>query len=279
MQHSNPKQPKFNSYSIHHTESGAPNFSRRDFYKIVLSTAHMIIHYADQAIEVNGTFLFFANPHVPYSIELLSSVQTGCSCLFNEEFLQAVGRSESIHDSPLFNISARPVLVLNQAQVVVFETLFGKILAEQNSDYAYKDELILNYIQLIIHEALKIQPSQVIIQPQSAASRIATLFLALLERQFPIEDPQSPLQLRTAQDYANRLSIHVNHLNRAVKAITGKPTTTLIAERIVSEAKALLQHTNWPIAEIAYSLGFDYTTHFNNYFKRVSGTIPKSFRA
>ena len=152
------------------------------------------------------------------------------------------------------------------------------MLQEQDSDYPFKDELVRNYIQLIVHEALKIQPSDKIVKNKSAASRIVALFLDLLERQFPIEAPQRPLTLRTAQDYANRLSIHVNHLNRAVKTITGKPTTTHIAERIVAEAKALLQHTNWPIADIAYGLGFDYPTHFNNYFKRVADQIPSTFR-
>jgi AraC-like DNA-binding protein len=46
--------------------------------------------------------------------------------------------------------------------------------------------------------------------------------------------------------------------------------------RIISEAKAVLQHTDWSISEIAYALGFEYPTYFNNYFKRIIGTIPKS---
>jgi AraC-like DNA-binding protein len=60
--------------------------------------------------------------------------------------------------------------------------------------------------------------------------------------------------------------------------VTGKPTTAHITERIISEAKALLQHTDWSISEIAYSLGFDYPTYFNNYFKRITGNTPTSFR-
>ena len=75
------------------------------------------------------------------------------------------------------------------------------------------------------------------------------------------------------------LNVHANHLNRAVKEVTGKPTTTHISERIISEAKALLQHTDWNIAEIAYALGFEYPTYFNNFFKKITGTNPKiSFR-
>ena len=104
------------------------------------------------------------------------------------------------------------------------------------------------------------------------------MFQELLERQFPIESTDQPLQLKTAQDYAKSLTVHVNYLNRAVKEVTGKPTTAHISERIISEAKALLQHTDWNIADIAYALGFEYPTYFNNYFKRITGTNPRSLR-
>ena len=152
------------------------------------------------------------------------------------------------------------------------------MIDEQKSDYAYKDDLMRNYINLIIHEALKLQPSEQYEQHSNAASRLTSVFLELLERQFPIESAANPLQLKTAQDYATNLNVHVNYLNRAVKEVTGKPTTTHITERIVTEAKALLQHTDWNISDIAYSLGFEYPTYFNNFFKRLTGTNPKSLR-
>ena len=81
------------------------------------------------------------------------------------------------------------------------------MIDEQKTDYAYKDDLIRNYINLIIHEALKLQPSENYDQHKNAASRITSVFLELLERQFPIESTDNPLQLKTAQDYANNLNV------------------------------------------------------------------------
>ena len=152
------------------------------------------------------------------------------------------------------------------------------MIDEQKTEYAYKDDLISRYMNLIIHEALKLQPSESYDQHKSATSRITSIFLELLERQFPIESTGRPLQLKKAQDYAKNLNVQVNYLNRAVNEVTGNPTTTLISERIISEAKVLLQHTDWNIADIAYALGFEYPTYFNNYFKRMTGTNPKSLR-
>jgi AraC-like DNA-binding protein len=198
--------------------------------------------------------------------------------LFSEDFLKQADRAESLQQSPFFKIGGTPVLKITEDQRLFLNTLFEKMIEEQESDYTFKDELIRNYINLIIHEALKLQPSEVYTPTKNGTARIASVFLELLERQFPIETPASPLKMRTAQDYAQNLNIHVNYLNRAVKEITGKSTTTLISERILTEAKALLQHTDWNISEIASALGFEYPTYFNNFFKKLTGTNPKSLR-
>ena len=268
----------FNVFQIESDGGAVRTYSRKDFYKICLTTGKSNIHYADRSYEEEGTILFFGNPHIPYSWETLSTTYVGYTCLFSEAFFKAADRSKSLQHSPLFKIGGTPILKIQEQQRTFLNTLFQKMIAEQKSDYTYKDDLIRNYINLIIHEALKLQPSEHYDQHKNAASRLTSVFLELLERQFPVESADNPLQLKTAQDYAAALHVHVNYLNRAVKEVTGKSTTTHITERIASEAKALLQNTSWNIADIAYALGFEYPTYFNNFFKRLTGTNPKSLR-
>jgi AraC family transcriptional activator of pobA len=269
----------FNVFQIESDAHATRIYSRKDFYKICLTTGKSAIHYADRSFEQEGTVLFFGNPHIPYSWETISTTYVGYTVLFSEDFLKLSERSESLQQSPLFKIGGTPVLKITEKQRDFLNTIFQKMIDEQESKYTFKDDLIRNYIHLIIHEALKLQPSENYEQHKNASSRITSVFLELLERQFPIESADRPLQLKTAQDYAQNLRVHVNYLNRALKEVTGKPTTAHITERIISEAKALLQHTDWNIADIAYALGFEYPSYFNNYFKRVTGTNPKSFRA
>lgn len=114
---------------------------------------------------------------------------------------------------------------------------------------------------------------------QNAAERITSRFLELLDRQFPIASQDQPPAFRSAHDYAQRLFIHVNHLNRSVKSVTGRPTSAHIAEKIIAEANTLLLSTDWHIGEIAYSLGFSYPAHFNNFYKKKMGISPSAFRA
>lgn len=245
---------------------------RRDFYKMGLITGEMTIGYGDQVLELQDTALFFVNPRVPRSLLRRSRETTGYACIFTEAFMRAI-----VKKSPLFNSSQNPLIRLNKEQAAFMTGIFQKMLAVRDTDYAYKSDLIKSCIELIIHEALLLQPPD---EPayQNGATRMTHLFLDLLERQFPIEHASEPLKLRSAQDFAAKLAVHVNYLNRVVKEVTGRPTSLHIAERIASEAKALLQHTDWSVADIAYALGFAYPTYFNNFFKRVTGLTPKSFR-
>lgn len=268
----------FNAFQIESDGAATRAYSRKDFYKICITTGKSRIHYADRSFDMDGTILFFGNPHIPYSWETISRSYVGYTCLFSEDFLQASDRTNALLQSPFFKLDGTPILEISAKQREFINSLFQKMIEEQQSDYSYKDELIRNYIHLIIHEALKLEPSEKYDQHKNASSRIASVFLELLERQFPIETPDLPLKLRSAQDYARTLSIHVNHLNRSLKEVTGKSTSTLINERILSEAKALLQHTKWNISEIAFALGFEYPTYFNNFFKKLTGTNPKAYR-
>ena len=254
------------------------SYARRDIYKIVMATGAMTICYGDQIIDTNGTFLAFLNPHVPYSVHHHSIDSTGYACLFTPAFIESREWQESMQHSPHFRFGDTPVIPLNSDQALFLTGLYQKMITVHNSDYEHKDEMLRRCIELIIHEAMLLQPSQSNKHQKNAATRITWLFMELLEKQFPVESAQHPLTLRTAQDYATTLSVHVNYLNRSVKEVTGKPISVHIAERITAEAKALLQHTNWSIADVAYSLGFEYPTYFNNYFKRVTGVNPKSLR-
>lgn len=268
----------FNVFQLECDSNATRIYSRKDFYKICLTTGRSIIHYADRSFDHNDTILFFGNPHVPYSWETISTTYVGYTCLFSEDFLKLSDRSESLQNSPLFKLSGTPIFTISPQQREFLNTIFQKMIEEQQTTYSYKDDLIRNYIHLIIHEALKLEPSQNFDQHKNAASRIASVFLELLERQFPIETIDRPLQLTTAQHYARNLNVHVNYLNRAVNQVTGKSTTAHISERVLSEARSLLQHTDWNIADIAYALGFEYPSYFNNFFKKFMGTNPRNFR-
>ncbi len=268
----------FKVYAVDRPCTTKPHFARRDYYKVLLLTTRARLHYAHQSWALDGTYLLFFNPHLPYALEMLADYRYGYLCLFTEEFIAALDRSESLPQSPLFKIGSAPLFQLRAEQIPFMTGIFEKMLAAQATDYPFKGELVRTYLQLAIHEALQLQPAATLAQPHNAAARLAARFLDLLEQQFPLESPEQTLTLRMAQEFADHLAVHVNHLNKAVKEVTGKPTSAHIMARLTDEAKALLHHTTWSVAEIAYCLGFAYPTYFNNFFKKQTGTTPLACR-
>lgn len=258
-------------------ETPTISYSRRDFYKICLIRGTNRYHYADKSIEVSGPTLIFFNPQVPYTWEHLDGETSGFFCIFTESFFTEKIKGR-LSDLPMFSPTGKPSYILNLEEDAEVCAIFKKMFDEINSDYTYKYDLLRNYITELTHYALKRQPSESLYQHPDANSRITAVFTELLERQFPIETPSQRFTLRSAKDFASQLSVHVNHLNRAIKETTGKTTTHYITERITAEAKALLKHTDWNISEISYSLGFEEAAHFNNFFKKQTSHTPSFYR-
>lgn len=253
-------------------------YSRRDFYKIALTRGKHVYHYADKSLEVTGSTLIFFNPLVPYTYEQLSDDDpSGYFCIFKESFFTERIRG-GIKDLPMFIPTNKPSYSLSVEQDHSVSQIFDKMIAEINSDYVFKYDLIRNYIMEMIHYAMKIHPTETLYTHTDANARITAVFTELLERQFPIESPTQRFTMRSPRDFADQLAVHVNHLNRAIRLTTGKTTTDHIFERLVSEAKILLKYTDWNVAEIGYSLGFEEPAHFNHFFKKQTDLTPSSFR-
>lgn len=253
--------------------------NRRDFYKISMTTKGTgILSYADKSIQIDKPSITFLNPLIPYSWQPTSENQAGYFCLFTEDFVSPTLKNENLSQSALFKVGGNHIFFPGKESLKLLESVFENMMREIRSEYANKYDLLRSYVQIIMHEAMKMQPPETFYQPVNASERITTLFLELLERQFPIDAPSQTLQLKTANEFAGQLNVHTNTLNRALKESTGKTTTEWIAERITKEAKALLQFSNWDIAEIAFSLGFEHSSNFIIFFKKQTEVTPLQFR-
>jgi len=253
-------------------------YNRRAYYKISLITGHYRLEYADRVMELNGNTLLFATPRIPYHYLPQGDEQSGSFCIFTDEFLVRNMSGIVVDELPIFKPGGYPVFRIPDEEMDELRSLFRKMNTELSSDYAYKYDLLRNYVLELIHYGQKLQPVTTLYPSHNGATRIFSLFVELLERQFPIESTQQVLGLRTAKDYADRLAVHVNHLNKVLKDNTGKTTTQLIAARVVQEAKILLRQSDWNVSEIAECLGFEEVAHFSNFFKKNTALAPLSFR-
>src|SRR5688572_17578123 len=109
---------KLKGFKVYEVDSKAADhsYSRKDFYKISMTSGKYIFHYADRSFETDETILFFGNPRIPYSCEVIKPTPDGYACLFTEDFLKLSDRTESLLQSPLFKIGGTPILTLSKVQ-------------------------------------------------------------------------------------------------------------------------------------------------------------------
>jgi len=78
--------------------------------------------------------------------------------------------------------------------------------------------------------------------------------------------------------YAEKLFMTSRNLNIICNNILQKSVSELIETRKLIEAKNLLMHSDKPISEIGFELGYNEKAYFTNVFKKKTGQTPSEFR-
>ncbi|AJW62339.1 HTH-type transcriptional regulator ChbR [Elizabethkingia miricola] len=252
------------------------SFYRKNLYKIKLIKGQCKCHYANRSIDVKGFALIFVAPANPFILEEVNGMVDEYFIVFNEYFFNNYG---TINSYPVFQDPEHSIFNLSENEYSEFEILLDDIKKEATSEYEYRTDMIRNLVYQLIHKVLKenkIQSSKN--KGSTADHRIAALFEELLSQQFPLHSSADLIRLKKPMDFADKLAISINHLNKAVKSIYKKTTTEIITERIMQEAMILLKVTNWSVSEIAYALGYETPSRFIHTFRRYTQRSPLLYR-
>lgn len=147
----------FKVYRVDTAAGPVPASGRRDFYAIYLLTGQHRLPGADREIALDGTCLLFGKPYKLRTSEGVTTHQTGYACVFTQEFVQENGHTGIGEQWALFHGTAAYVFSLHDEQAAYLTTVFEKMLAEQQTTYLFKRELLGSYLQLVIHEALRLR--------------------------------------------------------------------------------------------------------------------------
>lgn len=77
---------------------------------------------------------------------------------------------------------------------------------------------------------------------------------------------------------AQQFDISVRSFNRRFRIAAGKTPLRYLQEVRLEQAKALLKQSNLSIAEIAFAVGYQDTSHFSSLFKRMNTITPNEYR-
>jgi AraC family transcriptional activator of pobA len=100
--------------------------------------------------------------------------------------------------------------------------------------------------------------------------RLFTRFLLLVE--------QHLLDHWTLQQYAARLGLTTQRLNRLTREVSGQSALEVVHARLTREACRRLIYTAAPVGNLAGELGFEDAAYFSRFFKKQTGKTPVGFR-
>ncbi|MCE5332807.1 MAG: AraC family transcriptional regulator [Bacteroidales bacterium] len=265
-------KPVKDLYRKSHGEPDSPH--RHDYYTIIFFEQGQGVHFVDfTEYQIEDNSIYFILPDQMHQVKL-SEEPRGWVIIFTEEFLIANSIPDKlINDIYLFNdYGQSPPLSINDKQMPVYLNILSQMEFFSSSLESYTLEAIGSLVKLFLIQSNNHCSLNKTNNPQllETSNHILHAFKQLLNKHYAT--------LHKVSDYADKLAVTADYLNKTVKNITGKSAKDHIQSKLITEAKRSLLFTNISNKELTYELGFDESAHFNNFFKKTTGLTPSEFR-
>ncbi len=260
---------------IYLNSNGAPDSPHRhDYYTIIFIEKGEGTHFVDfTKYKVEDRTIYFIQPGQMHQL-ILTTEPIGWVITFTEEFLIANSIPEKmINDIYLFNdYGQTPPLPINENDLPVYQNLIAQMAHFAQSLETYTLEAVGSLVKIFLiqsnnHCTLRKRNNPQLIE---TSNHILRTFKQSLNKQYAATHMVS--------DYADKLAVSSDYLNKTVKNLTGKSAKDHIQSKLIIEAKRSLLFSNISNKELAYELGFEESAHFNNFFKKITGQTPSEFR-
>jgi AraC-like DNA-binding protein len=197
--------------------------------------------------------------------------------IFHPDLIRGTSLGKDIKQYDFFSYSSREALHLSEDEKGIFKDCLDKI--ERELDHPidqHSKKLICRNIELLLDYCMRFYERQFVTR-KTANLDILDKFERLLDEYF-VGDHARRDGLPSVKYFAEECFLSPNYFGDLIKKETGKTPQEYIQEKIIDLAKEELVSTEKSINEIAYHLGFQYSQHFNRYFKRNVGKAPNQYR-
>jgi len=239
---------------------------KHNFYEILWITkgnSKQTIDYKNYEITTDS--LFFISPGQLHLFEEWQDIKGYCILFTEDYFLQLFQNKNILFEmSYLDNLYSNPFIKIIEEEKSKLQAIIDLLLNENSNDtiQALLFVLLKQIQNLFLEkENHKKSKDQIIIFKQ---------FKTLIDEHF-----NENLALT---EYANQLNITAHQLNSIVKIVCNKTASDIVNERIILEAKQLLQFSGETITQISFKLGFEDSSYFARYFKKYTSNSPVEFR-
>lgn len=192
--------------------------------------------------------------------------------IFSSQFINGVTIAKALIDF-LYIVKSNPVIGIPSRYAELYEDYFKLLIRTYEMNPSQNPEVLKCILLSILYRLKELYQTRNKLNDNPASSRNEQIC-----KEFAHLAIQYYAQERNISFYAQKLNITPTHLSNTVKQVTGRTVMDIVAEMVITDAKAQLKSTNIPINEIAESLNFANVSFFGKYFKRHVGMGPQKYR-
>lgn len=197
--------------------------------------------------------------------------------LFHPDLIRGTSLGQEIKQYSFFAYSSREALHLSEQEKEIYKDCLDKIRIETERPIDnHSKKLICRNIELLLDYCMRFYERQFI--TRTVANRdVLARFEEELDKYFQ-GNTAAAKGLPSVKLFAEKCFLSPNYFGDLVKKETGRTPQEYIQNKIIALAKEALLGTTKTVNEISYGLGFQYSQHFNRYFKRSTGMTPNEYR-
>ena len=200
---------------------------------------------------------------------------TGWALLFHPDLLHGTPLEKKIRDYSFFDYRINEALHMTDEEHDVLVSLMQQIQNEiERKHDSVQDTILANYIGLILNFCQRFYDRQFLTRQLENTDTLMK-FDTLL-REYYDTNQQLSRGLPTVQYCADQLCMSANYFGDLIKKTTGDTAGHYIRQYIIQRAKNELT-AGASIAEVAYTLGFEYPQHLSKMFKQQTGMTPTEY--
>jgi AraC-like DNA-binding protein len=246
---------------------------RHNYYTVLLVIKANGKHLIDfNEYNLSSNQIHFVSPGQIHQV-LENEKSFGYVLCFSTQFLIENNIPVSfIDDLNLFNdYGQSPPLAISIGQLNDLSNYCEEIIKWDQSTIKFKEHALGAFLKLFLIEC-----NNLCSLPKNHAQNIEA-GNSILKKFKNLVDENHTLWHSTTE-YAQKLNISPDHLNRTIKFLIGKTAKEYIQNRIVIAAKRMLYFSEQSSKEIGFELGFDEASNFSSFFKKNTGKSPSQFR-
>ncbi|MEL6916160.1 MAG: helix-turn-helix domain-containing protein [Bacteroidota bacterium] len=265
---------------VHQRPTKSPTFRANYYSFVMISDGNTSYTIDNKEFPTKPKTLYFTNPGHLKSFHI-KEVSQGFLITVSENFLKEYIHANVFDEFSFLLTEIVPPCYLSEKRFKELHYLAEQILIEQHKETTLKNKIVSSLFMVFL---LKVK--EYLLNDRNFKieydrdSEIVNQFKKDLELSFRklLSNPSFEKEIPQVQHFAMLQHLNPSYFSTVVRTKTGRTANHWIADKVVSEGKALLIKSKKPIKEIAYSLGFHEATHFSKFFKKYTGASPLTYR-